>query len=103
MGSMPVRGSEQLAYNNNWVQINDRPANWRSWLIIDRNYGRWTQNAADWVYAHESGHLMGLPDDYTDVNGQSVATPGHEGHMMASYNGRVVWHEVLDITGPVPP
>lgn len=98
-----MKGSEQLAYNDNLVQINNEPEDWRSWVRIDRNYGVWTQNARDWVYAHESGHLMGLPDNYTDKNDQSVPTPGHEGHMMASYGGVVAWHEVLDITGSLAP
>lgn len=98
----PPRGGEAQIDNSNQVEINDEPATFRSWVIIDRNRGVWTQRADDWVFAHEAGHLMGLGDDYHDVGGASVPNAGHESHMMGDYHGAVVWHEVLDITGPLP-
>ena len=61
--------------------------------------GEWSAGAKDWVYAHEAGHLMGLPDDYKDKKGVSVPDKGHKGHMMGSYGGKVDQHEIDDILG----
>lgn len=61
------------------------------------NRGIWAadnRRGADWSFAHEAGHLMGLDDDYTDENGPNL---GHDGHMMAVYDGVVDVHEVMDI------
>jgi hypothetical protein len=52
----------------------------------------------DWTVAHESGHLMGLPDDYTDEGEVSVPDPGHDNHMMAEVGAPVVDHEVRDFS-----
>ena len=71
--------------------------------------GTWWANANEWVYAHETGHLAGLP--YKDEKridpktGEeitvSVPDPGHEGHMMATFGGEVAQHEVDDIVNNV--
>lgn len=58
------------------------------------NRGMWGSGSSDWTYAHEAGHLMGLPDEYddrTDASGNTVSIPrpGHEGDMMAEYGGTV--------------
>lgn len=47
----------------------------------------------DWVAAHEAGHLMGLPDQYTATidpttgQRQSAPNPGYEGNIMAQWGG----------------
>jgi len=46
--------------------------------------GIWSGSASAKVYAHEAGHLMGLDDQYQDVNGTSVPNPGYETNIMAS-------------------
>jgi RHS repeat-associated protein len=53
------------------------------------NSGVWGAQNNPWVAAHESGHLMGLPDMYVDVDGRSHAFPGWEGTMMGEYGGTV--------------
>jgi len=74
--------------------INVMPDPYRSWSLIGGPYGRWSMGAGGWEAAHESGHLFGLPDDYTDLNSPK---PGHAGHMMAQPNKPVVQHEIDDI------
>ena len=66
---------------------------------VGGRYGVWESQADPWIYAHEAGHLMGLPDDYHDEikpNGSlnSVPNKGHEGHMMGEYAGSVNQHEI---------
>ena len=66
---------------------------------VGGRYGTWGEYADSWVYAHEAGHLMGLPDDYHDVTNpdgtiSSLYNPGHKGHMMGDYGGTVNQHEV---------
>ena len=66
---------------------------------VGGRYGVWEFQADPWIYAHEAGHLMGLPDDYHDEiepNGSlnSVPNKGHEGHMMGEYSGSVNQHEI---------
>jgi RHS repeat-associated protein len=98
----PPKGGPAQIDNSNQIEINDEPATFRSFVNWRHNRGQWTQRADDWVFAHEAGHLMGLPDDYHDTPSGSVPNAGHAGHMMGDYGGSVVWHEVLDITGPLP-
>ncbi len=78
---------------DNYVNVMAPPH--RSWVLRGFNwYGRWSANAPGWEAAHETGHLFGLPDDYTDARGPK---PGHGGHMMAEYWGTVNQHEIDDI------
>jgi RHS repeat-associated protein len=60
-------------------------------VVIGGDRGVWYAGAesSDWVAGHEGGHLMGLPDLYTDINGDSKAFPGAEGTMMATRLGVV--------------
>lgn len=86
--------------DDNLIAISTDP-NLRSTVNGD-NRGYWNADnrpEADWQYAHEAGHLMGLDDDYVDDpnTGRSVPNPGHEHHMMAEDQGTVVWHEVEGI------
>jgi RHS repeat-associated protein len=50
--------------------------------------GRWNPKDSEftWVAAHEAGHLMGLPDRYTDKDGPMK---GWRGNMMAQTWGKV--------------
>jgi len=71
----------------------------------DNSSGTWSadnRSGSDWAFAHEAGHLMGLPDDYHEVilsNGSTITMPnaGHAGHMMAQHGGAANQHEVEDI------
>ena len=54
--------------------------------------GQWDDHEAKNTYAHEAGHLMGLPDEYNeghDAEGHRKTTPnpGHEGDKMATLSG----------------
>ncbi len=77
----------------------------RSWvssgLLRTWSYGHWDEQprGGDGTFAHEAGHLMGLPDDYKDDpgTGYSVANPGHENHLMANSSKPVAQHEVDSI------
>lgn len=46
-----------------------------------------------WLYAHEAGHSLGLPDDYCWLT-PDQPNKGHEGHMMAEWYGTVAQHEI---------
>lgn len=60
--------------------------------------GKWSSQANPWVYAHETGHLMGLRDDYVNgKNNTSFPKKGHEGHMMGEYGGKVHQHEIDEL------
>ena len=88
--------------DENNIEITSDPSH-RSYVnVVGGRYGSWSSQAAPWVYAHEAGHLMGLPDDYQDridSDGVTTSVPneGHEGHMMGEYGGSVNQHEIDDI------
>jgi hypothetical protein len=44
-------------------------------------------NYEKWASGHETGHGMGEPDKYHDVNGQSVPDPGYGTNIMGAANG----------------
>lgn len=50
----------------------------------DRVGGIWSSSASAKTYAHEAGHLMGLPDLYQDIGGVSVPNQGCGTNIMAS-------------------
>jgi RHS repeat-associated protein len=89
-GKTRPRGAE------NAIEIMSSPT-YRSRVNFTRNSGRWGAHEHRLVYAHEFGHLMGLPDDYRG----DAAKPGHEGHMMAggSKKWEVHEHEIADVVG----
>ena len=47
--------------------------------------------------AHEAGHLMGLPDRYTDVDGRSIPNPGWENDIMADESKPPSEDDIADI------
>ena len=61
------------------------------------------QGAGDWYtdtdVAHEVGHILGLPDRYSDTpdGNASVAHPGWEGNVMAQRFGRVQKRDILNL------
>lgn len=81
-------------------QIHIKNKKGRSWVMgPGGSYGRWYLDDP-WTWAHEAGHLLGLFDDYIDNlleflgGGSTITFPGHKGHMMGQYDGRVVQHEI---------
>ena len=50
--------------SKNWVRPKDE--NFRSGVTNNR-YGEWAKNKTDKTYAHEIGHMLGLADQYVDV------------------------------------
>src|SRR5205823_935694 len=92
---------------DNTVEIVDQPTSgagaFRPYVRWNADSGTWSQqdNSSSelnwtpwWTYAHESGHLMGLPDYYHDVAGGSIPDPGHSGWMMGEKYGTVQVAEV---------
>jgi RHS repeat-associated protein len=51
--------------------------------------GNWAASGSGWEGAHETGHVMGLRDQYRDVLGASVPYAGYAGNIMASNPGSV--------------
>lgn len=101
-GGAPPPGDE--------IEITNDPPGESNATVGGIGRGVWSQNEADWTFAHEAGHLMGLPDDYTAQTDPktgkrtgSTPNPGHGGHMMAEHGGSVVEHEVRDIVGKLTP
>ena len=107
--SVKVFGGRAYIYGTHDLSPTDRTWIAKDWHVFSSSDlvtwsdsgGTWNQQSKDSVYAHEAGHLMGLPDDYTEttVSGRRVTTPKptHEGHIMAEYGGGVAKHEVADI------
>ena len=64
--------------------------------------GRWFDSAKPNTIAHESGHLMGLPDRYTEQkgsNGERVtpAKPGCEKSIMGKFGQPPALMDIQDI------
>ncbi|WP_240095713.1 RHS repeat domain-containing protein [Thermomonas flagellata] len=82
-------------------KINIPAADGRS--FVQGNGGTWYGEADPWVAAHEAGHLMKLPDRYTEPTpGHTIPQPGWEGTIMAEYMGTVTSADrqgVLDALG----
>lgn len=87
------------AVGDNEIEINDDPNRKNDNFVQNYNSGEWSQQANDWSYAHEAGHLMNLDDDYTSngLSGSARRTtpiPGTEGRMMSTFGGKVHQSEV---------
>jgi hypothetical protein len=54
-------------------------------------------DALGWTAAHETGHLMGLPDQYDDVGNVSVPKHGFSGNIMAQPYGHVGGFNITNI------
>ncbi len=64
------------------------------------NRGRWSFVDSAESIGHESGHLMGLEDDYVSRGNSDVDVAGHEGHLMGintTTGNKADYHEVFDI------
>jgi len=63
--------------------------------------GSWEPFTHAMVRAHEFGHLVGLPDDYSRKTG--LPKEGHVGHLMAGgapySKQRIAQHEIIDVVG----
>lgn len=84
-------------HDDNEISLTSNPR-YRSWVWATGNGGHWSATDPDpVVFAHEAGHLMGLPDDYKDnKDGISIANKGHEDHLMGT-GDHVDQHEINDI------
>jgi RHS repeat-associated protein len=61
--------------------------------VTGGNRGIWGGDNDPWVAGHEAGHLMNLPDLYTDIGGVSFANPGAEGRSVMAAFGAAVTDE----------
>lgn len=70
---------------------------YRSYVRPLTRSGTW--EATMWDGCHEFGHILGLPDDYSEplLGGPTTPNPGHAGHGMASYGAPITQHEVEDM------
>ena len=61
------------------------------WLVPGSwQYGEWWEHLDQAEAAHEFGHMLGLPDEYTDTpDGNSVPVPGFENDIMGNTQGHV--------------
>jgi len=55
------------------------------WGMDKWSCGRWANDAAPMVIAHEAGHMMGLEDQYVDTPTGSKDKPGYEKDIMANF------------------
>ena len=71
----------------------------RSFVQIEEDTGQWNPKDYDyaWSAAHETGHLMGLDDRYTDKKG---ADRGWRGNMMGQSWGRVQEKNIKELISP---
>jgi hypothetical protein len=99
LGQTGRPNADKVFFDNNpqlrsWVQLDHRKGNDSSSVYDNGNAdnARWGPEDG-WTIAHETGHLLGIGDDYTDQtqNGQTVSVPNHgrEQTMMAQQNGRI--------------
>jgi RHS repeat-associated protein len=58
------------------------------------NTGIWPADRPGWTAAHEAGHLMGLPDRYTDKVGPH---PGYEHNIMGVHGGVATAEDIQQI------
>jgi RHS repeat-associated protein len=77
----------------------DKNKKLRSFVQIESDTGQWNpkEEGFGWVAAHETGHLLGLDDRYTDKKG---ADRGWRGNMMGEYWGRVQEKNVKELVSP---
>ncbi len=81
-------------FDDNVVKITDQEM--RDY-VRGGDSGLWSTKSADWVYAHEAGHLMGLADHYTDTANGSVPNQGWAGDIMGDYGGTATQRDINDI------
>jgi RHS repeat-associated protein len=84
-----ITASTQGTASNNIVMGNPNP--YRSYVNgVGENSGTWDPNEPNlgWTAAHESGHLMGLDDQYKKPNGVYTINPGWERNIMSTYGGK---------------
>ena len=61
---------------------------------VGGNTGTWPSSRPAWTAAHETGHLMGLDDHYTDSGG---ANPGFEHDIMGARDQPATERDITDI------
>jgi|GEM_PF-2272458 len=90
-------------YNHPMVPTGPYPGERQGWVNSSGNYGEWSGvPLTRKLYPHEAGHLMGLGDEYDDVENpktgktDSIPWPAHKGHLMATGFKRQ-YHEVYDV------
>ncbi len=85
-----ARYSWQVWNDNEIAIVSD--SNHHSYVNGGNDSGVWGASASDWTYAHEVGHLMNLPDEYS---GTGTPEPGYEGTMMGQFGGSVTRDETI--------
>ena len=74
-------------YGNN-VFVNSDDPYYRGHVIhfgqYSYSFGNWGSESEDARVAHEFGHILGLPDQYKDIDGVSVSNPGFETDIMGA-------------------
>ncbi|WP_162898942.1 hypothetical protein [Ralstonia solanacearum] len=83
---------------SNQITVGSPGVKGRSFVLgVGGNSGTWYADAGNWTPAHETGHLMGLGDRYTDVGGVSVPNPGWKGNVMGDFGGIAELRNVQEI------